>query len=252
MKKIALLLSVFALIATSCSSDGDDSSETNDPGVVLPKKIVSEDLDGEYTDNFFYNGTKITKVESTDGQKTVFTYTGDLITKVETFYDGELDLTELYGYDASGRLISYSIINADFPDSNSQETYIHNTNGTISFTLMEGGEVYSTGVFTMTGNDILNVVSNYDFGFGPVTTTNSYTYDTKFTPFKNITGYKWYMFAGSENITSGFDHNVLTFTDSESSSNNSTSTFTYNALNYPISNTYTEGGETFTETVTYN
>ena len=130
MKKLALLLSVFALTFTSCSSGGDDSSETTDPSAVLPKKIVSEDSDGEYTDNFFYNGTKITKVESTDGQKNVFTYTGDLITKVETFYDGELDLTELYSYDASGRLISYSIINADFPDSNSQETYTHNANGT--------------------------------------------------------------------------------------------------------------------------
>lgn len=252
MKKIALLLGAFALTFTSCSSGGDDSSETTDPNAVLPKKVISEDADGEFTDNYFYNGTKLTKIESTDGQKEVFTYTGDLITKVETFYDGVLDVTELYTYDSSGRLISYTTNFADSPDFDSQETYVHNANGTISFTLIESGEVYSTGVFTMIGNDVLNVVSNYDFGFGPVTTTNSYTYDTKFTPFKNITGYKWYSFAGSENITSGFDHNVLTFTDSETSSNNSTSTYTYNALNFPVSNTYIEGGQTFVETVIYN
>lgn len=250
MKKLALLLSVFALTFTSCSSGGDDSSETTDPNAVLPKKVVSEDVDGEFTDNFFYNGTKLTKIESTDGQKSVFTYTGDLITKVETFYDGELDLTELYSYDSSGRLISYTTNYSDF--FSNQETYVHNANGTISFTRTEDGEVYSTGVFTMVGNDILNVVSNYDFGFGPVTTTNSYTYDTKFTPFKNITGYKWYAFAGSENVGSGFDHNVLTFTDSETSSNNVSSTYTYNALNFPVSNTYTEGSQTYIETVTYN
>jgi hypothetical protein len=251
MKKLICILSVFTLTFSSCSSD-ESSASTTDPSAVLPKKIIEEGPDGSYTDTFFYNGNKLTKIESTDGQKDVFTYTGDLITKVETFYDGELGTTELYGYDNSGRLISYTVNNADSPSFNSQETYVHNSNGTISYTRNLDGEVYSTGIFTMTGNDILNVVSNYDFGFGPFTTTNSYTYDAKFSPFKNILGFKWYAFAGAENVGFGFDHNVLTFTDSETPSNNSTSTYTYNALNFPVTSTFTEDGETLTETITYN
>ena len=250
MKKITLLFSVFALILTSCSGSGDDASTDTNSTTVLLQKIVSEDAEGVFTDNYFYNGTKITKIESTDGQKDVFTYTGDLITKVETSYDGVLDATELYDYDASGRLISYT---ANFKNSSTYlETYTHNVNGTISFTRTESGDLYSTGTFTMTGNDVLNVVSNYDFGFGPYTTTNSYIYDTKFTPFKNITGFKWYLVAGSENVMSGFDHNVLTFTDSETSSNNSSYTYTYNSLNFPVSVSTVDNGTTFVSTITYN
>lgn len=245
MKNFAVAFSALFMILTSCSSD-ESSSSTTDPNEILPQKVVTQSTSGDYTDNFFYNGKKITKIESDDGQETVFTYTGNLITKVETFFDDELDETELYAYDSTGKLISYTVNNVTFPSFNSNETYVHNTNGTISFSNFDNGVLYSTGTFTFVGNDILNVVSNY-VGIS-ITSTNSYAYDTKLSPFKNIEGYKWYLIAGSENSSNGVDHNVLTFTDSETPSNGFTNVYTYNSLNFP--NTVSVDGET--STFTYN
>ena len=245
MKKITLLLSIITLIFSSCSSSSDDSNTTNAQD-VLPVTIVDNSpVDGVSTSNFTYNGKKIVKIISDDGFESVYTYSGNLITKIQSYLDGNLETTETLAYNSSNQLISYS--------DNSlfgliSESYTHNTDGTISFSRSEDGDLYSTGVITLVGNDVSKVVTNYEFD---LTTTNIYTYDTKNSPFKNIVGYKWILLCGvSENQSDGCDHNILTYTDSESPFNNYTCTYTYNSLNFPTFISYS--GNQGTATVTYN
>lgn len=230
MKKVILFLSAITITLSSCSSS-DSSSSTTNVDDVLPIKITDTYNDGSVVSNITYNGKKIKQVSSNDGELIKYTYTGDLITKVETFYDGELDTTETLTYNASGQLIGYTDI-SDFWDN--QETYTYNSNGTVSFTRIADGTLYSSGTITMIGNDVSQVVINYDDT--GLTSTNTYTYDTSYSPFKNIVGYKWYLLAGlSENQTQGFDHNVLSYSESLSSFSNYTSTYQYNSLDFPVS-----------------
>jgi hypothetical protein len=83
-KKLLYLFSVLILMLTSCSSD-----ETKEDGVVItPKsqnllrKSIERTTNGTTrTAIYTYEGNKIIDMTYDDVAKTVFTYTGDLITK---------------------------------------------------------------------------------------------------------------------------------------------------------------------------
>ena len=104
MKKLLYLFSAVALLLTSCSSDDDDSSSS---GTLLTKIIETYD-DGTIENiTYTYNGNKIVKISSDLDlrDETIYTYSGDLITKEEYFFDdgaGDTfeEVTE-YEYDAN-------------------------------------------------------------------------------------------------------------------------------------------------------
>ena len=97
MKIRILMLSLIGFIFfSSCSSDSDSSNSTSqnlDPNTILPKKIINEGGFG-VTYEFFYNQNKIDYIkistEIVDGIiEFVFTYTGNLITKIQTVSGGQ-------------------------------------------------------------------------------------------------------------------------------------------------------------------
>ena len=107
MKKLFYLFSAIALTLTSCSSE-DDSN--NASGTLLTKIIETYDDGTVETIRFEYNGNKITRQYSDldDRDETIYTYTGDLITKEEYFFDDGIDSFEeviIYEYDSNNRLI---------------------------------------------------------------------------------------------------------------------------------------------------
>jgi len=134
MKKLLYLFSAIALTLTSCSSD-DDSN--NASGTLLTKIIETYDDGTVETTDFEYNGNKIVSVSSDLDfrDETIYTYTGDLITKEEYFFDdGEgYSFEEVidYEYDSSSRLIKSIRTKEDGEIEIDDFTY--NSNGTVSF-----------------------------------------------------------------------------------------------------------------------
>jgi hypothetical protein len=90
MKKLVLALSSLLLVMISCSSNNDETQTTpEDPSTILLKKeLVTED-GVETTSNIIYNGNKLVSAVAVGGYKTIYTYTGDFITKIELFRPDE-------------------------------------------------------------------------------------------------------------------------------------------------------------------
>lgn len=234
MKKIFLFVSFIALTLTSCSSS-DDSSP--DPTNMLVKKFTSNDEDGVLTTNITYNGNKIVKMVDSDGYRAQFTYTGNLITKVDSYVDDSLEQSDIYTYDSSGRVLSYKML--DFgSETGDLTTFNYNANGTISTELFVGdlddqSMLNETGMIYFTNGEVSKIEKYFD---GTLASTSLYTYDTKNNPFKNITGFSAISFTDGD--ASGILHNVLTNVYEGSSS---TFSMTYNSSDYPTKIVENEG-----------
>ncbi len=250
MKKILCLLSVSMLFLASCSSSSDSSSSENPtPQNLLLKKIVEGDVAlGGSESNYTYNGNKlveITRKSDTDVFSDIYTYTGNLITKIEKFqvyYSGTPDestqllSTDEFQYNANNQLVQFKTINTDYSDVELVTTYVYNTNNTVTFqqyknTLNEAPVLLKTGTIKVQDGEIvqLQVVKQFD------SYTDNYTYDTKNSIFKNVVGYDKLIFThiigkqGNltmvDSIIGGISHNFV---------NGGEFQYTYNADNYPL------------------
>ncbi|RYZ76647.1 MAG: hypothetical protein EOP06_31095, partial [Proteobacteria bacterium] len=106
MKKLLFGMSALLVLFSSCGGN-DDENSSNNSGVVLLKKTVEIGPEGEFISNATYNGTKLVKIQTNDGERIEFTYTGDNITQMEWFEDGALDQRDTYTYNADGSLATY-------------------------------------------------------------------------------------------------------------------------------------------------
>jgi hypothetical protein len=222
---LGLLLSIILL---SCSKDGESTPDST--SLILPKKtnyIENTDQDKIGKDTYFtYDGNKIVS-EITDGRwKSVFTYTGDLITKIESFDYGELYYTTDYTY-TNGKLASRFIKNIEIQHPYSYMTYyVHNTDGTVSYSSSNGN-----GKLTFKDGNLVND------GF------ITYEYDTKNNPFRNILGI---------NVLSLDDDSEVSFIDvsknnrikSTENGHSVTQTITYNSNGYPTVDNGCSSGST--------
>jgi hypothetical protein len=236
MKKLLFLVSISILFFASCIPNPEENPDpVIPPSIVLLRKTVDTYTrpvaDSIVTSNFTYNGFKIVSIiDDTDGPDTYVTYDGNLITKVETkFEDGTVDQTETYAYDDTNRLSTYVIIDHGM-DWGDKETYVYNTDGTVSITHFIGDsttqtQLNNTAVVTFVDGEISTITS--DDGM-----VIEYTYDAKNNPFKNVTGYSKIIIAGG--IGDGVAHNIVredeTFSGVTSTYNY---LFTYNASGYP-------------------
>ena len=189
MKKILCLFSALALLVSSCSSDENSSSEEK---VLLPKtEKYTYGSNGTENDlvTYAYDGKKITSLTYGGGQKTVFTYTGDLITKAvytETYGGATHTSTTTFTYE-NNKLKSSLKVNSG-NSSNVKKTYVYNANGTISTvttlinTTTQEEIQDSSSVLTLDANGNIIKAEFNDL-------TNIVEYDTKNSPFKNIVGY---------------------------------------------------------------
>ena len=250
MKKLALAFSALTLIVlVSCSvSDEDPVANTVDPSSVLLKKIIDLDpVHGNVTTLINYNGNKVTGSTSDDGSSDVFTYTGDLITKVEYFTGTTLDQRELYTYNSNNKLVTYVRLDFDATGSGVKETYVHNADGTISYSRYLGDtnsqtQLNNTGKAFFTNGEISKVEKYYTTGGVNTTQVTNYTYDDINNPLMNITGYAATAF--TDGFADGILHNVLTETHVSNSTQNLTTTYTYNSNNFPVTSSETGSSST--------
>jgi hypothetical protein len=243
MKKLFCFLAIGALTLTSCSSSSDDDGGS---GVVLLKKTIETDSDGNtFTSQATYNGTKISKITADGGFVLYFTYTGDLITKIEYKLGGVLIQTDSFSYDGSQRLISY--VRLEHDDAyGAKELYVHNGDDSIGITAYSGDLTSQT---TLDGTGTITFLANGEVG--TITTdfsdSHTYTYDTKNNPFKNVTGYSKISWVDAS--ATGILHNI---TSDDSSFDTTTTTYTYNSGDYPTEAVETSGVDQATTTFFYN
>ncbi|KAF2510182.1 hypothetical protein EYY60_11775 [Flavobacterium zhairuonense] len=230
MKKILCLFGALTLLLTSCSSDDSGSS------VVLLKKEITTDSDGDkVTTDYKYDGNKIISA-TVQGTTTgiYFTYTGDLITKMEFKYEGVVEQVNKYEYDSNGKLISFIRVEP-LEENGSKEVYTYNSDGSISITAYSGTDLAQTtadgtGKITFVNGEIDKIALTY----GP---TRSYTYDDKNNPYKNVLGYDKISFTDGE--AEGILHNIVSVKNGTKVTESYV--FTYNGDGYPVKSVDTDG-----------
>ncbi|HEX9979603.1 MAG TPA: hypothetical protein VGB50_03445 [Flavobacterium sp.] len=234
MKKLFLFLSAFSVaVLSSCSNDDDNNSGTPSSDVLV-KRIVAhqEDPDGiNYEVDYTYSGNKMVQGVYDDGYTEKYYYTGNEITKIEYIFDGDVEERELFAYNAQGKLIEYR--DQDLLEDFEEVTAMaYNGNSTITQTISSGsvGDTSPTGetrTLTLTNGEVSQVVQTDG-------TVYNYTYDTRNSPFKNVTG-----FAEIAHIYSGdFEYEgrsktIATIVDATHTQNYTVNTWQYNGNDYP-------------------
>jgi len=231
MKKTIFSIFAFALFSlVSCTGDDDVTTDSGTTSDVLVKRIIrsQEDPDG-FNDiiTYTYDGNKLLEGNYLDGTKEKYYYTGDLITKIEYFVDSELEYQEVFAYDSNGRLAEYKFEDL-VDDSEENFLFAYNANNTITETFYVG-TTPQTRTITVENDEISKIVQN---GVGGK--TYKYSYDTKNSPFKNVTGYAKiaYAFAGDFELE-GRNHNIALIRNETDSFDYTVNTYVYNSNDYP-------------------
>ncbi|MES2575460.1 MAG: hypothetical protein V4572_10995 [Bacteroidota bacterium] len=237
MKKILCLFSALALVLTSCSGDDSSSDSSPDSSTILLKKTILTDSEGEKTTVIYkYNGTKIVSELDNYGDGILYTYTGDLITKMEFKYDGIIEQTNTYSY-TDGKLTTF-VREDPIMDWGNKEVYTHNSDGSISVKEYIGDgttqtQLNSTGTINFFANgEVSEITSSNNL-------TYKYVYDTKNNPFKNVLGFGKIAFV--DGIADGISHNMIS--ETYGTEVTYTATYVYNSNNYPKTVVDNEDGE---------
>ncbi len=235
MKKLLFGMSALVLLFASCNGNDDEGS--NNGGTVLLRKTIENGPDGQYISTATYNGTKLNKITTSDGGSIEFTYTGENITKSVWKSDGDIEQEEQYTYDSNGRLATHVTLDFDFQDG-WKEVFTYNSDNVVSVQTFSGDLTSQTTpsdsyTVTFTNGEVSQIVRG--------TTTTTYTYDDKNSPFKNVTGYSKISFV--DGGASGIMHNILS--ETSSAGGGSVYTYTYNSGNYPTQATENWDGDTY-------
>ncbi len=235
MKRLLLLLIVPFILFQSCSSSDSDPVL---PSTVLVKKIIQTTPQGVFASNYSYDGYKIIKSEFTAPDfisETIYTYTGDLITESVSYTNTTLIARRFYTYDTN-RLQSSLVLN--YADGiGSRVTYTDNLNGTVTSTVYSGDLLQqdileSTNTITFSNGEAISLVQDS----GTSIKTNTFAYDDKNYPFKNVVGFDKIAYAGAGPFVNPINHNIVQRTNTETGGPLYTTTlnFTYNAAGFPL------------------
>ncbi|MFB3386546.1 hypothetical protein [Flavobacterium sp. LAR06] len=244
MKKILCLFSALTLLLTSCSSDDSSSSDSD---AILLKKVVLTGTGGKTTVNYTYDGNKIVSV--IDDAKEInmhYTYTGDLITKIEfKLPDGTVEQTNTFTY-TDGKLATFLRVEYDNDELRGyKEVYTFNSNGTISV------QSYSGDDKTQTDASGTSTITFANGDVSEITSTNSpdhkYVYDSKNNAAKNILGLDKISFVDGEGT--GVFHNEIS--DTADGDVWSTYSYKYNEAGYPETSIDNVEGDDYTSEYFY-
>ncbi|MEO8516533.1 MAG: hypothetical protein ABI426_07305 [Flavobacterium sp.] len=253
MKKF--ILPILFLVLVGCSNDNNDIPVNNNTSsAVLVKKVVTGyNGRSDLVVDLMYDGNKLirTNANTLPGMSgimsihlyTLYTYTGDLITKESKYYISNNALYEevSFQYDNSDKLISQITIYS--PSAYAEKTlYIYNTDGTVTYETHSGNatsqtNLSGTGKFWFDNDGEITRVEDYQNG--ALLKRKDMTYDVKNGAYKNITGYDKLLSSYGENgpfnvtTSSSYDANLV-FTYGESLQ------FVYDANDYPVSSVTTQ------------
>lgn len=206
-----IILSVLSL--ASCSSDADSSSN-----VTLLKKIQSVDLGQNAVHNFYYKGTKLTKVTfdiqgQTNGKGyDKYSYINDLISEIKTFssnnqllsvitltYNNLNQLTEVVKIEPSRNYGLKTVFDYSTNNTVIAQTFSGNTSA-------QDNPSNQTTTFLLQNDEVVSK----SFASADMNYSIEYVYDDKNNPFKNVTGYHAIkLYAILNNGLLGLNHNLL-------------------------------------------
>jgi hypothetical protein len=234
MKKILCLLSVALLLLSSCSSDNNESSNLEDS--VFVKEIAVNYNGKTNTQKISYDENKIKSITFQGGEKTNYTYSDNLITKIEDLDpNGNLLSTMEYKY-SNGKIYScLKIINDFVPQYKNLTKYIYNEDGTVSY------QIYKVNVLNGTEQekDLIsgklffkdgNIVKEEYYSDSVLQISTLYEYDNKNDNFKNIVGYNLLL-----NLMPSVNNIVKTTTTPKNGAIGTiVNLYQYNSKGYPV------------------
>jgi hypothetical protein len=189
-KKLHYFLVISMIIFTSCSKN---NSKQEDGNIKLPKGKYYKYIDfpsDNYESTYRYNGNKIESILDDNGAKTVFTYTGDLITKKEDFSNKKvLVYSTLYEYE--NNKLKEAI--HEFNNQKFLKKYTYNKDKTVTYKVyfyddkLNAPTEIATGIFTLENGNIIKQVDkeNRDYRNADIV---EFKYDTLYNPLKNVLG----------------------------------------------------------------
>lgn len=253
MKKLIITLSALALFI-SCSKSTEDTVDLTpsntgltpvNTNVLVQKTITTTSLTGTTSNEMIYkyNGKKLVEINSNLGIKSIFTYTGYLISEIKMSDSGTDTNKEIFTYDTRSRLLDY--INQDL-DNNRTDIYkyTYNSNGTVTVKHYQNtgilttptGSAFETETRYFTGKELTKVEKTRIGVIG--TTTLNYEYDVKNNPLMNITGMTQLMSSKEfvDDFMQGFGNSANMTKEIQLGTPNVETvkvTYTYNSDNYP-------------------
>lgn len=231
-----LFLSLLILSISCDRKDGlsDENTTTNNTPILVTKLLTDDGVEF----NFKYDSNKILEINTIE-EKTIYFYTGELITKSQylgDFSNGVYYVSELtdYTYDNSGRLSKSVTVTNDTSNNYTNKTtktttYSYLSNSLIKITENEDGVINNYDVNTNSDGSVKSWVKTDSKGakIGNVTIV----YDNKNSPFQNIKGfYKIYFF--DIQMNSSFQ-NILEYNYSGDEQRKYKAVYQYNSNNYP-------------------
>ena len=234
INNLLYLLIITSVALTSCSNNRND---TGSPTSILVKKIIITHSPNDIETLIYkYDGNKIISKSSDGGFVCNYTYTGNVITKIQETVNNAFQNSSEYTY-VDGK-VATAILMQNYGGTDTY-SYTYNTNGSISYKRTRTGSQNTTGLLTITNG---NIIKNEEFYGGqyPSTSTYTFSYDTKNNPFKNVLGFNLLL----DPDTDIFSPNNMTIDGSGGSGNLRNYTFKYDTNNFPIERKYSNGNST--------
>ena len=181
---------------TNCSSRDDEKAETTDD--YFPVKVTRTGRFGDaQTQEYHYKEVnKLDYIIEPNGWKTVFTYSGNFITKIETFSIEGYSRTK-NDYEYKNNKISKATYSNSMDDSYSEKYIWKNDNEVLIENEDYSQNVEKSQLFLFFENDNLVKTEKYliaNNGTDNFKTTTIFENDNVNNPFKNIVGYRYLTF----------------------------------------------------------
>ncbi|WP_027381875.1 hypothetical protein [Epilithonimonas caeni] len=175
--RIKFTFFLILVLLNSCSSNSDDTTETQNSNGIMPTEVIN----GFGKDLYYYNGDKLNKIIS-GGTTTTFTYSGDKITNINNSIDN-------YDFSYNGsKLIKVNYTNISTLKTGVEIfTWIddYNCNYDVKYpSSIENGKIKLDSNFNLEKISVNKDAINYH-------TETRYTYTNNNSPFINIKGLRY-------------------------------------------------------------
>jgi hypothetical protein len=240
MKKI-LLFTFATIFLTSCSSD--DSQQSTAAGPLVKTMVIdnANPADDDFNLTFTYSGDKLKTVKDSGILIEQYIYTGDKLTRINHPEDNTYIIIEYSGNQVS----KFTEYDPDFDEAT--KTVVTYSGNTFTRMVYDGDLTTQTNlIFTevcTVQNGNITEYTRTSFG---TSSTETVTYDTKNSPFKNISNY-----AVIQVLDLDIDGNLNNEIGSSTFGINYTINYTYNADNYPLTELSYNASGVLGESVSY-
>ena len=224
----------------SCSNR-DEYIVENVNSLTLPKTLTTKSSSGDIVSEYKYDGNKITSIISNNGRKSIFSYTGNFITKSIT-YDSSGEIEYKVSYEYANNKLSKKNYKYKFLEFNIFYTWVNDNHVYfVDDKYMPANAINRTDFYFSNGNVIKSTNHTYYPNYYTIDKVEIVENDSKNNPFKNIEGYSLIAFDISSDFFPQINNITKITTSREGNVNGEPLTenyfrtfeFTYDTKNFP-------------------